>query len=86
MREINNGNTHAVCQEMVASLQTQAQDLIDAIDALVDLVTIVENDHYKCDITSNGDCHLMESDSWQIEYIHGSIRRAKQSIAKAKND
>ena len=83
MREINNGNTHAVCQEMGASLQTQAQDLIDTID---NLAGNIEDDHYKCDITSNEDCHLMESDSWQIEYIHGSIRRANQSIVKAKGE
>jgi hypothetical protein len=93
MKEINE-NLHGVCEEMVTSLQAtinklqaKSQDLIRAIDALVDLVTIVENDHYKCDIDSE-DCDsiytLAETDAWPIEYLHGAIRRANQSIAKAK--
>ena len=54
------------------------------LEALVDLVNIVEDDHYKCDIDSDEKCDLLEDGEWQIAYHHGAIRQAKQAIAKSK--
>lgn len=51
---------------------------LEPLEALVD---IVEDDHYKCDIDSDEECHLLADGGWQIKYQHGALRQAKEYLA-----
>jgi hypothetical protein len=56
----------------------------ELIEALVPLVEIVEDDHYKCNIDSDEYCVDVTDTVSAVEYIHGAIRQARQAIAMAK--
>ena len=58
----------------------------ELLEALVPLVEIVEDDHYKCNIDSDEDCVDVTDTDSAVEYIHGAIRQARQAIAMAKGD
>jgi hypothetical protein len=58
-----------------ARLAASASDLLEALE---DTCSILEDDHYKCNIDSDQDCRLHE------EFNHAVMRRANQAIAKAK--
>jgi len=59
----------------------------ELLEALVPLVEIVEDDHYKCNIDSDEECYMgWEDGEWQIAYHHGAIRQARQAIAMTKGD
>ena len=51
------------------------QNLLEALEEMRD---ILEDDHYKCDIGSDGDCWLDEADK------HAVMRRAEAAVAEAK--
>ena len=53
----------------------------ELLKALADLLGILEDDHYKCNLDSDESCR---QGIWQTEYQHGAVRRAKQAIAKAR--
>jgi hypothetical protein len=82
MKEINE-NLHGVCEEMVTSLQatikklqTQSQDLIDAIDLLGKAYLDINWLLVEGFDTNAEDCNL--------DGIRETIAEIKQSIAKAK--
>jgi hypothetical protein len=54
----------------------------DLLEALVDLVEIVDDDHYKCDLDSDEYCDITDEGGWHVK--HHNLRLAKQAIAKAK--
>ena len=56
-------------------LACAAPDLLAALEEMRD---ILEDDHYKCDIGSDGDCWLDEADK------HAVMRRAEAAVAEAK--
>ena len=60
---------------------SKPNELLEPLEALVD---IVEDDHYKCDIDSDEECHLLADGEWQIKYQHGALRQAKQAIKQIK--
>ena len=54
--------------------------LRDYIVLIKRMKSLLEDDHYKCDIESNDECDLMDNGAWQIEYTHGTLRDAKHAI------
>jgi len=58
----------------------------ELLEALMDLVEIVEDDHYKCNIDSEEDCVRTAFAISAVEYMHGAIRQARQAIAMAKGE
>jgi hypothetical protein len=60
----------------------------ELLESLMDLVEIVEDEHYRCDFDSDSECFrfLLEADAWQIKGKHGAMRQARQAIAMAKGE
>lgn len=52
------------------------------------LYTVLQDDHYDCDIPSNEECRVMgmTDSEWQIEYHHGLLREAKQLLEKGATE
>ena len=62
--------------------------MADLIRIIEQMLSILEDDHYKCDLESDEECDLMGmgDSEWQIEYNHGLLREAKQLLEKGVTD
>ena len=62
--------------------------MADLMGIIEQMLSILEDDHYKCDLESDEECRLMGmgDNEWQIEYHHGVLREAKQILDKGEND
>ena len=67
------------------SLLKATLDRYQAMQPIMErLYTVLQDDHYDCDIPSNEECRVMgmTDSEWQIEYHHGLMREAKQLLEK----
>tara|TARA_R100000656_G_scaffold110617_1_gene82588 strand:+ start:146 stop:499 length:354 start_codon:yes stop_codon:yes gene_type:complete len=53
----------------------------EMLKTLIDLLEIMNDDHYKCDLDSDQECDLTDEGGWQVK--HYNMRLAIQAIAKA---
>jgi hypothetical protein len=62
--------------------------MADLMGIIERMYSILEDDHYKCDLESDEECDLMGmgDSEWQIEYNHGLLREAKQLLEKGVTD
>ena len=62
--------------------------MTESMRIIEQMLSIMEDDHYKCDLESDDDCDLMGmgDSEWQIEYNHGLLREAKQLLEKGVTD
>ena len=61
-------------------------DKLELIALIKRMKSLLEDDHYDCNLESNDACRNIEDGAWQIEYTHGTLRDAKQAIYGEVND
>jgi len=58
--------------------------MTESMRIIEQMLSIMEDDHYKCDLESDDDCDLTDEGGWQVK--HQIMREARQILDKGEND